>query len=112
LRWIPVHEVAFNPRSIPLNPCVNDLSLTHNGLPFELVVVVAIELRQRGNFLPLAMVDVLSWNQMDHDKSLLVSLASMSVTLPHLPFSISLHEILTCASPSHDSFYVPSQRDV
>jgi hypothetical protein len=55
-------KLAFNPRSIPLNPCVNDLSLTHNGLPFKLVVVVGIELRQQRTFLPLAMAEVLSWN--------------------------------------------------
>jgi hypothetical protein len=40
-------KLAFNPRSILLNPCVNDLSLTHNGLPFKLVVAVLIELRQQ-----------------------------------------------------------------
>jgi hypothetical protein len=79
-------KLAFNPRSIPLNPCVNDLSLTQNGLPFELMVIVVIELRQQRTFLPLAMAEVLSWNQMDHDKSFLVSLASISVTLPHHPF--------------------------
>jgi hypothetical protein len=43
-------KLTFNPRSIPLNPCVNDLPLTHNGLPFKLVVVVVIELRQQRTF--------------------------------------------------------------
>jgi hypothetical protein len=62
-------KLAFNPRSILLNPCVNDKSLTQYGLPFKLVVVVLIELRQQRTSLPLAMADVLSWNQMDHDKS-------------------------------------------
>jgi hypothetical protein len=62
-------KLAFNPRSIPLNPCVNDLSLTHNGLPFKLVLVVIIELRQQRTSLSLAMEDVLSGNQMGHDKS-------------------------------------------
>jgi hypothetical protein len=33
-----------------LNPCVNDLSLTRNGLPFKLVVIVIIELRQQRTF--------------------------------------------------------------
>jgi hypothetical protein len=55
-------KLAFNPRSIPLNPCVNDLSLTQNGLPFELMVIVVIELHQQRTFLPLAMAEVLSWN--------------------------------------------------
>jgi hypothetical protein len=62
-------KLAFNPRSILLNLCVNDLSLTQNGLPFKLMVIVLIELRQQRTFLPLAMAEVLSWNQMDHDKS-------------------------------------------
>jgi hypothetical protein len=78
-------KLAFNPRSIPLNSFVNGKTLTHYAFPFKLVVAVIIELRQQRTFLPLAMADVLSWNQMDHDKSLLVSLASMSVTLPHPP---------------------------
>jgi hypothetical protein len=43
-------KLAFNPRSIPLNPCVNDLSLTQNGLPFELMVIVVIELWQQMTF--------------------------------------------------------------
>jgi hypothetical protein len=33
------------------------------------VVVVMIESRQQGTSLPLAMAEVLSWNQMDHDTS-------------------------------------------
>jgi hypothetical protein len=40
-------KLAFNPRSIMLNPCVNDLSLTQYGFPFKLVVAVVIELRQQ-----------------------------------------------------------------
>jgi hypothetical protein len=40
-------KLAFNPRSILLNPCVHDLSLTQYGLPFKLVVAVVIELRQQ-----------------------------------------------------------------
>jgi hypothetical protein len=55
-------KLAFNPRSIPLNPCVNDLSLTQNGLPFKLMVIVIIEFRQQRTFLALAMAEVLSWN--------------------------------------------------
>jgi hypothetical protein len=43
-------KLAFNPRSILLNPCVNDLSLTQNGLPVKLVAVVIIELRQQRTF--------------------------------------------------------------
>jgi hypothetical protein len=62
-------KLAFNPRSILLKPCVNDLSLARYGFPFKLVVVVVIELQQQWTSLPLAMPDVLSWNQMDHDKS-------------------------------------------
>jgi hypothetical protein len=63
-------KLAFNPRSILLKPRVNDLSLTQYGFPFKLVVAIIIELRQKkGLPLPLAMADVLSWNQMDHDKS-------------------------------------------
>jgi hypothetical protein len=38
-------KLAFKPRSIPLNPCVNGKTLTHYGFPFKLVVVVIIELR-------------------------------------------------------------------
>jgi hypothetical protein len=62
-------KLAFKPRSIPLNPCVNGKTLTHYGFPFKHVVVVVIELQQQITFLPLAMAEVLSWNQMDHDKS-------------------------------------------
>jgi hypothetical protein len=62
-------KLAFNPRSILLNPCVNGFTLIQYGLPFNLVVVVAIELRQQRTFLPLAMANVLSWSQMDNAKS-------------------------------------------
>jgi hypothetical protein len=40
-------KLAFNPRSILLNPSVTDLSLTQYGFPFKLVVVVLIELQQQ-----------------------------------------------------------------
>jgi hypothetical protein len=40
-------KLAFNPRSILLKPCVNDLSLTQYGLPFKLVVAVVTELQQQ-----------------------------------------------------------------
>jgi hypothetical protein len=40
-------KLAFNPKSILLNPCVNDLSLTQYGLPFKLVVAVVIDLPQQ-----------------------------------------------------------------
>jgi hypothetical protein len=43
-------KLAFNPRSIPLNPFVNGKTLTHYGFPFKLVVAVVIELRQQGTF--------------------------------------------------------------
>jgi hypothetical protein len=55
-------KLAFNPRSIPLNPFVNGKTLTHYCFPFKLVVIVVIELRQQRTFLPLAMAEVLSWN--------------------------------------------------
>jgi hypothetical protein len=64
-------KLAFNPRSIPLNSFVNGKTLTHYRFPFKLVVAVVIELRQQRIFLPLAMAEVLSWNQKDHDKSAL-----------------------------------------
>jgi hypothetical protein len=97
-------KLAFNPRSILLNPYVNGFTLTQYGLPLNLVVIVVIELQQQRTSLLLAMAVVLSWNQMDHIKSLLVSLASTPITLHTLPFSIGLHEMLTCASTSKDSF--------
>jgi hypothetical protein len=40
-------KLAFNPRSILLNTCVNDLSLTQYGLPLKLVVAVVIDLPQQ-----------------------------------------------------------------
>jgi hypothetical protein len=43
LCWFQYMKLAFNPRSILLNPCINDLSLTQYGLPFKLVVAVVIE---------------------------------------------------------------------
>jgi hypothetical protein len=79
-------KLAFNPRSILLNPCVNDLSLTQYGLPFNLVVVVVNELRQH-NFLYRLL-----WQMFSHGtkctttRVLCVSIISMSVTLPHPPF--------------------------
>jgi hypothetical protein len=36
---------------------------------FKLVVIVIIDLQQQWTSLPLAMAEVLSWNQMDHNKS-------------------------------------------
>jgi hypothetical protein len=43
-------KLAFNPRSILLNPCVNDLSLAQYVFPFKLVVVVLVELWQQRTF--------------------------------------------------------------
>jgi hypothetical protein len=98
-------KLAFNPRSILLNPCVNDLSLTQYGLPFNFVVVVVIELRQQRTF-PSTSYGRCSFMEPNGSRQeFFVWLSSLCPWLFHtLPFSISLHEMLTCASTSKDSF--------
>jgi hypothetical protein len=67
------------------------------------MVVVVIESWQQGTSLPLAMAVVLSWNQIDHNKSFFVSLTSMSMTPLHiLNFALILERLLTYASTSQD----------
>jgi hypothetical protein len=100
-------KLAFNPRSILLNPCVNDLSLTRYGLPFKLAVAVVIELRQQRTFLPLAMAEVLSWNQMDHDKSSLCE-SPLYVCDSATPSLSAL--VYTRCSLVHPNLRIPSKR--
>jgi hypothetical protein len=67
------------------------------------VVVVVIELRQQRTSLPLAMAEVLSWNQMDHDKSSLCEFHLYvydSATLPL--YTVVSGKLLTYASTFKD----------
>jgi hypothetical protein len=67
------------------------------------VVVVLIELRQQRTSLPLAMAEVLSWNQMDHDKNSLCEshlYVYDSATLPL--YTLVSGKLLTYASTSQD----------
>jgi hypothetical protein len=80
-------KLAFNPRSILLKPCVNGFIITQYGLPFNLVVVVVIELRQQRTF-PSTSYGRCSLMEPKWitTRVLFVSLISMSLTLPHPPF--------------------------
>jgi hypothetical protein len=72
-------------------------------LSFKLVFIVVLNYGNKGLSLPLAIAEILSLNQMDHDKSdLCESLiyARDSATPPF--FSMSFTKVLTCASTSQE----------
>jgi hypothetical protein len=102
-------KLAFNPRSILLNPCVNDLSLTQKWFAFQAYGHSRNWIAATKDF-PSTSYDKCSLMEPNGSRQeFFVWVSSLCPWLCHtLPFSISLHKMLTCASTSKDSFQVCS----